>query len=319
MTLDLAHERPVLAIVGPTGAGKSALALRVAQTFHGEIVNCDSLQLYRGFDVGTAKPPLSERQAVPHHMFDVLDPQQGYSAGEYARHAREVIRAISDRGSLPIITGGTGFYLKALLYGLPDLPPRDSILRAGLEAREKNRPGALHRLLQRLEPTAAARIHRNDVRKLVRALEVRILTRSPLPPPSHAEPLRGYRIFEVGLDPDRAHLYQGLDERAERMFRSGLIEEVETLLAGGCLGAEKPFESLGYKQALQYLYGTLSLEQAIASTQLQTRQYAKRQLTWFRRDKQVQWLSGFGHSPFTIGQCLELIRAIFPALHSQKT
>ncbi len=299
--------RPLVAIVGPTGAGKSALALRVAETFRGEIVNCDSLQLYRGFDVGTAKLPESQRRGIPHHLFDVLEPHQGFSAGEYARRAREVAGGISERGRLPVITGGTGFYLKALLHGLPALPQRDDALRERLVARETSRPGTLHRLLGRLDPAAAARIHARDVKKLVRALEVRMLTRNPLPSPSAAEALSGYRTLQIGLDPNRAQLHAVLDARARQMFGAGLLEEVKRLLARGCSGSEKPFESLGYRQALQHLRGDMTIEQAIASTQLETRQYAKRQLTWFRRDPDVKWLSGFGDSPVVIEQCLAQI------------
>ncbi|MGD1093524.1 MAG: tRNA (adenosine(37)-N6)-dimethylallyltransferase MiaA [Bryobacteraceae bacterium] len=298
----------LLAIVGPTGAGKSALALRVARQFNGEIVNCDSLQLYRSFDVGTAKPPLAARKEIPHHLFDVLGPQEGYSAGEYARHARESIRQISLRGRLPVITGGTGFYLKALLHGLPHLPPKDPSLRTSLAERENRRRGALHRLLGRLDPAAAARIHPNDLPKLIRALEVRILTRRPVPSHDTAEPLRGYRILQVGLNPERSQLYELLDARTQEMFQSGLVEEVKELLARGCSGLEKPFESIGYRQAVRYVQGSITLEEAVASTQLETRQYAKRQLTWFRRDPQIKWLSGFGHSVFVLEQCLEYVR-----------
>jgi len=299
---------PLVTIAGPTGSGKSQLALQVAENFGGEVVNCDSLQLYRGFDVGTAKIASAERGGVPHHMLDVLTPSQGYSAGEYARNAREVIREISQRGHLPIITGGTGFYLNALLNGLPQLPERDPSLRVRLAAREARRPGILHRLLTRLEPAASARIHARDVQKIIRALEVRVLTHHALPPPGAAEPLRGYRMLKIGLNPPRERLHELLDARAREMFRSGLIEEVQNLLANGCTGNEKPFESLGYKQALQYLRGEIGLDQAIASTQLETRQYAKRQWTWFRRDAEIIWLPGFGGSSDVVRECLELVR-----------
>lgn len=300
---------PAVAIVGPTGARKSYLALRIAEEFHGEIVNCDSLQLYKGFDIGTAKVPETARRGIPHHLFDVLDPRQGYSAGEYARDARLATASISARNRLPIVTGGAGFYLRALLHGLPPLPPRDESLRADLASREKSRPGTLHRILSRLDPAAAARIHTRDVQKLTRALEIRMLTRNPLPPPAAAEPLRGYRVLQIGLNPDRQQLYQVLDARAREMFVSGLIGEVRNLLAQGCTGSEKPFESLGYKQALEHVHGSATLEQAIASTQLETRQYAKRQLTWLRRDPDVHWLSGFGDSPEVIEHAFALIRA----------
>ena len=292
----------MVTVCGPTGSGKSALALDLAERFNGEIVNCDSLQLYRGFDIGTAKTPPSQRRGVPHHLFDVLEPQQGYSAGEYARQARAVIAEVAARGRLPVIVGGTGFYLRALLAGLPALPGRDERLRARLLGKEQARAGSLHRLLTRLEPAAAARIHPRDVQKLTRALEVRLLTRSSLPPPAQAQPLEGYVNVKIGLNPDRAVLHQRLDARAVAMFNGDLLEEVRALLAQGATGAEKPFESLGYKQALRHLRGELTLEQAIASTQLETRQYAKRQWTWFRRDPEIFWIAGLGDDPEVVAE-----------------
>ena len=298
---------PLVAIVGPTGSGKTTLALRVAESFSGEIVNCDSLQLYRGFDIGTAKTPVAGRGDTPHHLFDVLDPWNGYSAGEYAREARAVIRGISGRGRLPVIAGGTGFYLKALLEGLPPLPERDPALRDDLERREASRPGILHRLLRRLDTRAASVIHPRDIQKLIRALEVRMLTRAVRPPSEIAEPLTGYRVLKIGLNPDRVELAAVLDQRTQEMFQRGLLDEVRALLAGGCTGAEKPFESLGYKQAIAHLRGKLSLEDAIVSTQDETRQYAKRQRTWFRRDPEIQWIDGFGHTISSIEQCVGMV------------
>ncbi|HEX5430330.1 MAG TPA: tRNA (adenosine(37)-N6)-dimethylallyltransferase MiaA [Bryobacteraceae bacterium] len=297
-------DQPLIILAGPTGAGKSALSVDLAGRFSGEIVNCDSLQLYRGFDIGTAKTPVHARRGIPHHLFDVLEPWEGSSAGEYARIARAAIAEISARGRLPAVAGGTGFYLRALLEGLPALPVQDRDLRARLAAREEKRPGALHRLLSRLDPEAALRIHARDTQKLIRAMEVRILTGSPPPPRSAAEPLRGYRVLKIGLDPDRAQLFARLDARVCTMFSSGLIEEVRALLAGGATGNEKPFESLGYKQALAYIRGSCSLDQAIELAQLQTRQYAKRQWTWFRRDTEMSWLRGFGDDPAVRQQCL---------------
>jgi tRNA dimethylallyltransferase len=288
----------LLAVVGPTGAGKSALALDLAEALSGEIVNCDSLQFYRGFDIGTAKTPVSERRGIPHHLFDVLDAQNGYSAGDYARDARLVVAQIAERGKVPVVVGGTGFYLRALLEGLPGLPGRDEALRADLARREQARPGVLHRLLARLEPSAAGRIHPNDVQKLIRALEIRLLTGGA--PPESGEPLSGYRVVKIGLDPDRAELVAKLDARVQAMFSSGLVEEVRGILARGATGEEKPFESLGYKQALRHIRGELTLEQAIESTQIETRQYAKRQCTWFRRDPEVHWISSVGQA---IGFC----------------
>lgn len=300
--------KTLIVVAGPTGAGKSALALDLAEALSGEIVNCDSMQLYRGFDIGTAKTPVKERRGVPHHLFELLEPGESSSAGEYARIARETIAAISARGRLPIVVGGTGFYLRALLEGLPELPSRDQRLRGRLAARERKRPGSLHRLLSRLEPGVASRIHPNDEQKLIRAMEVRILTGSAPPSRTSAEPLAGYRVLKIGLDPDRSELFMRLDARVLSMFSSGLMEEVRALLEGGATGHEKPFESLGYKQALEYLRGSSTLEQAIESTQLETRQYAKRQWTWFRRDPDIWWLPGFGDDPAIAEQCLARVR-----------
>jgi tRNA dimethylallyltransferase len=299
---------PLIAVVGPTGAGKSALALQIARKFRGEIVNCDSLQMYRGFDIGSAKTPEDARQGVPHHMFDALPPTRRYSAGEFAREARAVLGKIATRGRLPVVVGGTGFYLRALLDGLPQLPEREETLRARLEARESRRPGSLHRLLSRLEPDAARRIHPRDVQKLIRALEIRILTGSGRPPQSAAQPLEGFRVLQIGLSPDRELLKKALRERTLQMFREGLVEEVRGLLAQGLTGDEKPFESLGYKQALAHIRGELTLKQAIESTEIETRQYAKRQRTWFRRDSRIHWLDGFGYDPAVVEQAEALVR-----------
>jgi tRNA dimethylallyltransferase len=301
--------KPLVAVVGPTGSGKSALALCVAQKFGGEIVNCDSLQLYRGFDIGTAKAPVRDRRGIPHHLFDVLTPKESYSAGEYARAAREVVAEISGRGRLPVVVGGTGFYLRALLEGLPALPGRDEQLRRGLMQRERARPGSLHRILGRLDPAAAGRIHARDIQKTLRALEVRLLTRRARVPKEEARGIEGYAVVKLGLDPDRAELQRRLEARTREMFAQGLIEEVRGLLAGGASGDEKPFEALGYKQAVMRLRGEITLEEAVESTIIETRQYAKRQRTWFRRDREIKWLAGFGDE----ADCLKLELDAFPA------
>src|SRR5215471_13810176 len=293
----LAMNRRLAVIVGPTGSGKSALALNIAETFNGEIVNCDSMQLYRGFDIGTAKTALAERRGIPHHLLDLLTSSDTYSAGEYSRTARTVLNEIAARGRLPVVVGGTGFYLRALLEGLPSLPPRDETLREKLSARERKRPGLLHRLLKRRDPVAARRIHENDTQKLTRAVEVLLLTQKQMPESASAEPLRGFDVLKLGLNPDRNLLHQKLSARVRAMFASGLVDEVRRMLSRGATGDEKPFESLGYRQALQYVRGEVSIEQGIASTEIETRQYAKRQWTWFRRDAQIHWLHGFGDEP----------------------
>jgi len=304
----------MVVVAGPTGSGKSVLAMALARRFQGEIVNCDSLQLYRGFNIGTAKTPVAERQGIPHHLFDVLEPQESYSAGEYARAARAVLQEISARGRLPIVAGGTGFYLKALLEGLPSLPERDEALRLRLAAKEARKPGMLHRLLARLEPEAAARIHKNDSQKLTRALEIRLTTGSPVPPKETGASLDEYAPVKIGLNPDRAELNARLDARTQAMFgtgiHEGLIGEVREMLAKGATGDEKPFEALGYTQALAHVRGTLSLKEAIESTQVETRQYAKRQLTWFRRDPEMRWLAGFGDSSGLQAEAAEIVRRV---------
>jgi tRNA dimethylallyltransferase len=303
------HPKPPLIVVaGPTGAGKSTLALRICEEFSGEIVNCDSLQLYRGFHIGTAKTPLSERRGIPHHLLDVLDPSDGYSAGEYARIARNIMQEVSSRGRLPVVVGGTGFYLRAFLNGLPGLPESDTATRARLMDREQSRPGSMRRLLTRLDPAAARRIHPSDTQRLMRAVEIRLLSGQVSPPAFETEPLTTHRVLKIGLDPDRAALYKLLDARTSQMFYAGLVQEVETLLKSGCSGDEKPFESLGYRQTLAYLHGEITLERAIYLTQLETRHYAKRQWTWFRRDPEFQWLSGFGNASPIIEQCLQILR-----------
>ena len=301
-------DAPLIVVAGPTGAGKSALALRICEEFSGEIVNCDSLQLYRGFHVGTAKTPEPERRGVPHHLIDVLDPSEGYSAGEYARIARAIIKDVSHRNRLPVVSGGTGFYLRALLDGLPILPESHKPTRDRLMLREEKKPGSMARLLSRLDPASAGRIHPNDTQRLMRAVEIRLVSGKASPPMIEMEPLTGYKILKIGLDPDRKQLYHLLDARAETMFDAGLIEEVAELLKQGCTGDEKPFESLGYLQTIAYLRGEITRERAIYLTQLETRHYAKRQWTWFRRDARFYWLSGFGTEPPIIEQSIAAIR-----------
>jgi tRNA dimethylallyltransferase len=289
---------PLVAVVGPTGSGKSDLALEIAERFDGEIINCDSLQVYRHFDIGTAKLPLEERRGIPHHLIDILDPDALFTAGEYARIARETVHAISQRGRLPILAGGTGFYLRALLDGLFEGPSRDQSLRDRLARREERRPGSLHRLLTRFDAATARKIHPHDVPKVTRALEVCLLTRRPVSELflGGRDALQGYRSLKLGLLPDRDALNARLDERCAAMFDRGLVEEVRQILALGYAPELKPFESHGYKQTLQLLRGELNLRETIFYAQRGTRQYAKRQLTWFRREPGLVWLKGFANT-----------------------
>lgn len=307
--------RPLVAVVGPTGSGKSELALALAGEFAGEIVNCDSLQVFRHFDIGTAKLPEAEWRAIPHHLLSAADPGELFTAGEYARRARLVVEAIAARGHLPVIAGGTGFYLRALLDGLFDGPERDPGLRDRLAARQARRPASLHRLLARFDPRAAARIHQNDVPKTMRALEVCLLTRRPLTEAfaRGRTPLQGFRTLKLGLLPDRGALNRRLDARCARMFESGLVEEVRGILALGWSGREKPFESHGYRQALALLRGQMTLAEAVADAQLGTRQYAKRQITWFRREPGLEWLPGFGDSTEVLHAARRLVAAFLTA------
>jgi tRNA dimethylallyltransferase len=303
-------ERPLVAVAGPTGSGKSELALRIAAKFDGEIVNCDSLQVFRHFDIGTAKLPLAERRGIPHHLIDIVDPDQLFTAGEYTRMARETIAAIAARGRLPIVAGGTGFYLRALLDGLFEGPTRDQTLRDRLAARETRRTGSLHRLLTRFDREAARRIHPNDVPKVMRALEVCLVTRRPVTElfRTGRDALRGYRTLKLGLLPDRDALYERLDLRCARMFECGLVDEVRHILALEFSAQSKPFESHGYKQALQLINGELSPRDAVFYAQRNTRNYAKRQITWFRREAGLVWLKGFGDDEAVVNDALEKVR-----------
>ncbi len=300
---------PLPIVLGPTGSGKSDLAIHLALAVGGEIVNCDSMQVYRRFDIGTAKVPESARQGVPHHLIDLIEPHQLFTAGDYQQHARTALREIASRQKIPIVVGGTGFYLRALLHGLFRGPLRNPAIRERLERRERQRPLSLHRILTRLDPAAAKRIHAHDKNKIIRALEVRLLEGKPLTElfSEGSEPLTAFRPIKLGLNPTRSLLNQRIERRAARMFESGLVQEVRDILAAGVAPDAKPFESLGYKQALQVVHGDLTAEQAIQSTALETRQYAKRQATWFRKEPDVHWLQGFGDDPGAQVQALTLV------------
>jgi tRNA dimethylallyltransferase len=309
-TLPAKPERALVAIAGPTGSGKSDLALRVAETFSGEVVNCDSLQIYRYFDIGTAKLSSPEMRAVPHHLIDIAAPDEVFTAGEFARRGREALAEIAARGRLPVVAGGTGFYLRALIDGLFEGPSRDDRLRERLAARERRRPGTLARLLLRFDRAAAQRIHRNDLPKVMRALEVCLLARRPITElfREGRDRLRGYRVLKIGLDPGRDALYAHLDRRAERMFGGGLVDEVRRILEMGYPPEAKPFESHGYKQALQMLRGELNAREALFYAQRNTRRYAKRQMTWFRREPDIEWFRGFGNEDAVARAVVERVR-----------
>jgi tRNA dimethylallyltransferase len=288
---------PLLVVVlGPTASGKTALSLAIAERFHGEVVNCDSVAMYRDFNIGTAKPSPAERARAPHHLFDFVDPMSFMTAGEYARRARQKLTEISAQRHLPIVVGGTGLYLRALLEGLFPGPERSEELRERLRERVARRGSySLHRILNRFDPAAAEKIHANDAPKLIRAIEVCLASRSKMTElwQQGRDPLRGFRIFRLGLDPDRTALYDRINQRAAKMFDSGLVEETESLRR--TYGpAVRPLASLGYKQAMQFLDATLTRDQAIQAAQQAHRNYAKRQMTWFRREPDVAWWKGFG-------------------------
>ena len=300
----------LIAITGPTGSGKSDLALALAREFGGEIVNCDSLQFYRGMDIGTAKTPLAERSSIPHHLFDLLEPQQIFNAGDYAALARPVLHQIAARGAVPVVAGGTGFYLRALLDGLAEGPKRDDVLRQDLARREERHSGALHRILRRLDRTAADRIHANDHNKLIRAIEICLLARRPATEifGRGRAPLEGFHILKIALNPPRAALHARIATRTRAMFEGGLVEEVQRLLQSGVPKGAKAFESIGYKQALEVLNGTMSREQAIELTTIATRQYAKRQCTWYRQEDNLHRISGFGGESEVLTLARELVQ-----------
>ena len=296
-SLPKAERLPLLvAVLGPTASGKTSLALALARYFGGEIVSCDSVAMYRDFEIGTAKPTRAERAEIPHHLIDVVDPLVDVTAGEYARLARRAVAEIASRGRLPIVSGGTGLYLRAMLEGLFAGPERSEDLRERLRERaEKRGPDYLHRILRRLDPVSAGRIHENDVPKVVRAIEVTLAARRPMTElwQEGREPLTGFRILRFGLNPEREALYSRINVRAQMMFDEGLVSETEKLLAKYGEAA-RPLSSLGYKQAVQFLRGECDRESAVRAAQQAHRNYAKRQMTWFRREPDVRWFSGFG-------------------------
>jgi tRNA dimethylallyltransferase len=310
-------EYPLLVVAGPTASGKTALALRLAEELGGEIVSCDSVAVYRLMEIGTAKPTLAERERVLHHCIDLYWPDEACTAGDYARHAREAIAGIRERGRIPIVAGGTGLYLRALLEGLAPAPKRDEALRERLRARVETRAsGWLHRVLQRLDPRAAGLIHANDVPKLIRSIEVTLAARQPQTEQwqTGRDALRGYRVLQLGLapltlKPIRERLYARINDRAAAMFERGLLTETEMLR--GRFGDDcRALGALGYAQAMAVLRGKLTPDAAVAAAQQGHRNYAKRQGTWFRRVAAMRWLAGFGDEAAVQEEALELARKL---------
>jgi len=288
---------PLVAIVGPTASGKSALGVMLAERFGGEVVACDSTQLYRGFDIGTAKPRLFERRGIPHHLIDVLGPQDDATAGGYRQLALQVLADLRQRQRLPVFTVGTGLYLRALLEGLADVPQRSEELRGRLRAIVGEHPaGHLHRLLKRLDPEAAQKIAPTDEQKLIRAVEVCVLTRKPISEAHRTgrASLEGWRVLKVGLIPPREKLNERIHARTDAMLAQGWMREVQTLLESGMGEDSKPFDFIGYRELRAVRRGEIPLEEARGAIQQATRRYAKRQLTWFRKEPGVRWFSGFG-------------------------
>jgi tRNA dimethylallyltransferase len=283
----------LIGIVGPTASGKSALALRLASARGGEIVSCDSLQVFRGLDIGSAKPTPAERRAVPHHLVDVADPGEAFSAAEYALRARAAIAGIRERDRLPVVVGGSGLYLRALLQGLFEGPARDEALRRRLEAMA-GRFGSerLHRLLRRIDPEAAERIRPRDRVRIVRALEVFRATGSTISSRHREEtkPLEGFRVQLLGLAPDRSRLREAVERRTREMIARGLVDEVRALLARGLPADARPLQAIGYRQALAVVRGEMSADAAQQAIVQATMRYAKRQMTWFRHQAEVVWV-----------------------------
>jgi len=304
------RELPLVVIVGPTASGKSKLAVWLALQLGGEVIACDSTQMYRGFDIGTAKPSAGERQGVPHHMMDLLDPSEAATAGGYRERSISVLEDLRVRERLPIFTAGTGLYLRALLEGLADVPQRSEDLRGRLRTSAvEHAAGHLHRILRRLDRISARKIAAADEQKLIRAIEVCLLAKRPM---SEVQwrgrtPLQGWRAVRIGLQPAREELYKRVHARTEAMLTSGWMEEVRGLVASGLAEDAKPFNFIGYRELRAVLRGEMNLEQARAAIQQATRRYAKRQITWFRREAGVHWLGGFGDDPEIQGQALGIV------------
>lgn len=295
------NQTPIVAIVGPTASGKSELGIELAVRFNGEIINCDSVQVYREIEVATAKVPLGERRGVPHYLIDFVPPEINYTAGEWARDAAGKIVEIEARGKMALLVGGTGFYLRALRQPFFPSPKTDESLRRRLtEIRERHGTSYLYRMLRRLDPQSARKLFERDWPRIQRALEVRIQTGEPLSAQLSARsrpPAFASRIQVFALNPPRHLLYRRINERTERHFAAGLVMEVRRLLEKGVPPDSNALGAHGYRRVVEYLQGKRDLESALEQTKLDVRHYSKRQLTWFRREPGVRWIEGFGDEP----------------------
>jgi tRNA dimethylallyltransferase len=309
---------PLIAILGPTASGKSALAVALAERLGGEVIACDSTQVYRGFDIGTAKPSADERRDIAHHMIDLISPAEAFTAGEYRKRALDVLADLRERHRLPIFTVGTGLYFRALMEGLADAPTRSDDLRARLNGIAAKRGSAyLHKILRRLDPVAAQRIAPNDRQKMVRAVEVCLLGGKPLTELHRAgrRSLLGYVAFKIGLNPPRQALYQRIERRVQLMLDHGWCKEVAALIAEGAPKTAKPFEFIGYRELRDHAEASQPLSDTIQAIAQATRRYAKRQLTWFRRESGVQWFAGFGDAPETLSAAVNYLEPLLTQFH----
>ena len=309
----MSKENPVIAIVGPTASGKSTLAIEVALQLNGEIINCDSVQVYKEIQIATAKVPLEERKGIPHHLIDFVSPDVNYTAGEWAREAATKIEEIESRGRVPLLAGGTGFYLRALRQPFFVSPPTDESLRRRINRiRERHGPEHIHRLLKRIDPLAAQQLYPRDWPRVQRAIEVYLQTGQSIvaQKPDRPEPHESSRRLRIlALNPPRAELYARINERTEAHFAAGLVDEVKALLARGFSPSSNALGAHGYRRAVEYLQGLRDLESAIEQTKLDVRHYAKRQLTWFRHEADVEWFNGFGEENAVLQSVLEAIAA----------
>ena len=302
--------RPLIAILGPTATGKSALALHLAERHGGEIVNCDSTAVFRGFDIGTDKTAPADRRGIPHHLIDIADPTEEYTAAQFARDAAAAIRDIHARGKLPLLVGGTGFYFRALTRGLFPGPGRDDALRGRLESIAARRGvGFVHRMLARVDPESGRRIQPRDLKRLVRALEVFFLTGRPLT--AHfadtVSPIPDVDVLAIALRLPAAAISERVTRRVDEQFERGLLDEIRTLLARGIPESARPFGGLVYRQALEHLRGARDEPSTRALIAQENRRYARRQLIWFRKEPNLSWFDGPGESSATIADALRLI------------